>query len=95
MASTVTIEGHLQRASELGVTLEEYAEAYDVELGALQTADSRSVDPLADFVQVAVVNDPAPAGVVLCRLVHRDGWSLECQQWPPAAWLRSLREVMS
>ena len=72
-------EFSLRRASELGVILGEYAEAYDVKLEALQTADSWSADPLADFVQVAVVNDPAPASVVLCRLVHHDGWKLEGQ----------------
>ena len=80
------VDRHLQRARELGVTLAEYAEAYDVDLELLQTGR----DALSDFVPVTVINNNVSTSGVVCRLVHADGWTLECQSWPPASWLRSL-----
>jgi hypothetical protein len=29
-------------------------------------------------------------GGMVCRLVHADGFVIECGEWPPAAWLLSL-----
>lgn len=30
------------------------------------------------------------SGAVLCRIVHRSGYLIECTQWPPPAWMRAV-----
>ena len=80
------IHDHLGRVKEFGVSLPEYAEAYGVELEALQSAQAA----LSAFVPVTVIDETPAATGMVCRLVHGDGWTLECQSWPPASWLRSL-----
>jgi hypothetical protein len=49
------------------------------------------------FVAVRVAPEqPAPmpqravVGGMICRIVHRDGYVIECGQWPPASWLAAL-----
>lgn len=39
------------------------------------------------------VASPVLGGAVLCRLVHRGGYLIECMQWPPALWLASLKDA--
>jgi len=92
-----TLLEHLQRAAELNVELEEYASVYEVDLPALIEAQAEQEEavPRNDFVKVTISDDGAATAKVLCRLVHADGWSLECQAWPPAVWLRSLGELRS
>jgi hypothetical protein len=51
--------------------------------------------PRAKFVAVRVAAEtPArPSGMVLCRIVSRGGYVIECAQWPPANWLASLERT--
>ena len=50
------------------------------------------------FVAVRVVRattpspamTPPPRTGMVCRVVHASGLVIECGQWPPAVWLRSL-----
>ena len=48
------------------------------------------------FVAVRV-EGPAPilgrtsvSGAVVCRIVHAEGYLIECTQWPPPSWLNAL-----
>lgn len=36
------------------------------------------------------VPERAVVGGMICRIVHRDGFVIECGQWPPPAWLTAL-----
>ena len=76
---------HLRRARKLGVSLKEYADAYDVDLDTLQSAQAA----LSDFVPVTVIDNPAVAAEIACHLMHTDGRTLECHFWRTAYWLRS------
>ena len=93
--SQVAITEHLSRAEELGVSLREYAHAWDVNLKTLADAkaskEKHTPSELLpnDFIKVKV-EQPVRAGSV-CTLSHPGGWALECHEWPPAAWLRSLQ----
>ena len=41
----------------------------------------------------AVPVSPASLGAgVVCRLVHSNGYVLECLQWPPPSWLASVSQ---
>jgi hypothetical protein len=48
------------------------------------------------FVSVRVQPGPdatptvRPAGGVLCRILHRGGYLIECTQWPPPAWISAV-----
>jgi hypothetical protein len=45
------------------------------------------------FVAVRVAAADAPPqlnAMAVCRIVSREGYVIECVQWPPASWLRSL-----
>ena len=50
------------------------------------------------FVAVRVMTSPRsspattapPRAGMVCRLVHANGFVIECGDWPPAAWLLSL-----
>ena len=87
---------HLDRAKEFGVTASEYAEAYGVDLKALTDSkiknEQTNSTPLAinDFVKVDVLSRKHNASPV-CSISHPSGWTLECNEWPPAAWLHSLK----
>jgi hypothetical protein len=89
---------HLDRATELGVSLKDYADAYDVNLKNLTDAramiDKPKPAPLSveDFVKVEVARTPPCQGVV-CSLSHPAGWTLQCNEWPPTAWLAALGSV--
>lgn len=88
------IQEHLNRADELGVSLKEYALAYDVNLNTLANAKSSRKKPSPsefapeDFVKVDI--EAIPTGSSLCTLTLAGGCSLECYEWPPAHWLQTL-----
>ena len=49
--------------------------------------------PRSKFVAVRVAAEPArPRAdtITVCRITSREGYVIECVQWPPASWLRSL-----
>ncbi len=92
----------LQSAKREGKTLTDYAKAHDLEIRELYDSLAclrrkgvlpRGVrKPRSKFVAVRVAAEPMPprtAGAV-CRIVTRDGYVIECAQWPPASWLASL-----
>lgn len=41
-------------------------------------------------VRVAAEAPPRSNGMAVCRIVSREGYVIECAQWPPAAWLATL-----
>lgn len=92
--SPTEIEEHLRRADELGVSLKEYASAYDVNLNTLANAKATRKKPsqselqAEDFVRVNI--QTATASKNLCTLRLPGGSSLECHEWPPAHWLQAL-----
>jgi hypothetical protein len=91
------IEEHLSRAEELGVSLKEYALAYNVNLNTLANAKATRKKPSnselapGDFIKVNV--EPSQTSSSLCTLNLPGGCSLECHEWPPAHWLQSLLEA--
>ena len=91
--SQAEIEEHLARADEFGVSLKEYALAYNVNLNTLANAKTTRKKPdnsaiaADDFIKVEI--ESAPASSSLCTLSLSGGFSLECHQWPPADWLKS------
>jgi hypothetical protein len=50
--------------------------------------------PGSKFVAVRVAAEASPRtnGMAVCRIVSREGYVIECAQWPPAAWLASLAQ---
>jgi hypothetical protein len=101
---------HLRNAEELGVSLEYYASAYNLEVKDLYSVKQQLVrkgviaapvptksEPPAKpsaFIPVRLVpSAPAapasPAGMA-CRLVHPNGWVIECGNVPDVAWVRTL-----
>ena len=88
------IEEHLNQADELGVSLKEYALAYDVNLNTLANAKSSRKKPSPsefapdDFIKVNI--ETTATGSSLCTLTLPGGCLLECHEWPPAHWLKTL-----
>jgi hypothetical protein len=91
---------HLERAQGLGVTLKEYAEAYELDVRDLYNGKSQLVKkgllagraPCCDgkngFVAVRVV--PSSLTTTAWRFSHPSGWTLKCSMLPEVAWLRAL-----
>ena len=101
----------LQGARREGKALSEYAKAHGLSIWELYNALSclrrKGVLPRSDrstkaggrFVAVRVVPErpiPAPpSSGMICRLVHRGGYVIECAQWPPPSWLAALSRESS
>jgi hypothetical protein len=92
----------LQSAKREGKTLTDYAKAHGLEIrelydslaclrrkGLLPTGVRK---PRSKFVAVRVAAEPVSSrtGGAVCRIVSRDGYVIECAQWPPGSWLASL-----
>jgi hypothetical protein len=93
----------LQSAKREGKTLTDYAKAHGLEIrelydslaclrrkGLLPPGGRRK--PRSNFVAVRVATEPMPsrtAGAV-CRIIGRNGYVIECAQWPPVSWLAGL-----
>ena len=89
---------HIERASQCGETLKAYAKQRRLSVGAMYQAKSelmrRGALPrgeqavvVADFVPVQIER---AVPVARCRLRHRSGWELECEEWPDPCWLRQV-----
>lgn len=88
---------HLKRADELGVSLKEYAAAYELDVQMLYKGkrqltkkgalDESGSEAMGDFVAVQLANPPASP---ICQLRHASGWELDCHEWPSPAWLCAL-----
>lgn len=91
---------HLQRASEQQVSLARYAheqglavqqlygaKTWLVKIGVWPGGTQRAALPSSEFVAVRMLPG---SHAVRCRLSHVSGWSVECEGWPDAAWLRSV-----
>ncbi len=87
-----TLQDHISRAKELNVSLQEYAEAYDVDLIALS---EKMIDapPPSDFVKIDLKGLSLNGPETLCSINHPGGWTLNCHEWPPASWLRTLESA--
>lgn len=101
----------LQGARREGKALSEYARAHGLSIWELYNALSclrrkgvlpkseRSRKPRGKFVAVRLVPErPIPAhssGGMICRLVHRSGYVIECGEWPPPSWLAALARESS
>lgn len=101
----------LQGAQREGKPLSEYAKAHGLAIWELYNAlaclrrkgflpkSERSKNPREKFVAVRLVPErptPAhPSSGMLCRLVHRGGYVIECAQWPPPSWLAALARESS
>lgn len=96
--SELTIQEHLQRAEELGVTVEEYCEAYQVDKKSLVDGvailkkQGRIDLSVKDFVKVDIT-DVRNSTRVVCSINDPSGRTLQCHEWPPADWLQSLGSV--
>ena len=69
-------QDHLARARELGVSLEEYADAYDVDIHALQcVADShkKASPDLSDFVAVQIEPATLASPATVLTLTNNTG----------------------
>lgn len=99
----------LQGARREGKSLNEYAKAHGLAIWELYNAlaclrrkgllprSERSKKSRDKFVAVQVVPErqvPSPNGMI-CRLVHRSGYVIECAQWPPPSWLAALARESS
>ena len=93
---------HLERAQDLGVSLKEYAEAYQLDVRDLYNGKSQLVKKgvlppsrtqdvavsASDFVAVRVAGHATSA--IGCRLKHPSGWVIEFTAVPEAAWIKTL-----
>jgi hypothetical protein len=96
----------LEAARREGATLTGYARAKGLVIGELYNTlaglrrkgllPRPTRRPRSKFVAVRVEAPPptlerAPgSGAVVCRIVHADGYLIECTQWPPTCWLNAL-----
>lgn len=93
----------LQSSKREGKTLTDYAKAHGLEIRELYDGlaclrrkgllpPGRRRKPRSKFVAVRVAAEPvlSRTGAAVCRIVSRDGYVIECAQWPPASWLAGL-----
>lgn len=101
----------LQGARREGKSLSEYAKAHGLAIWGLYNALAclrrkgvlpkleRSRNPRDKFVAVRLVPErpmaPHTANGMICRIVHRGGYVIECAQWPPPSWLDALARESS
>ena len=92
-----------EAAQSAGKTLTDYAKAHGLDVrelyDALAALRRKGVLPRSErkqrnkFVAVRVGAQALPSrvsGMAVCRVVSREGYVIECAQWPPASWLASL-----
>ena len=82
------LQKHLDRARDLGVELDEYAEVYNVNLEAL-IATANQPD-LSDFVAVKMTSSSSPTTSVVLTLSNHCGQEIRFHDWPPAELLERL-----
>jgi len=87
---TSLLQKHLDRARDLGVELDEYAEVYNVNLEAL-IATATQPD-LSDFVAVKMTSSSSssPTTSVVLTLSNHSGQEMRFHDWPPAELLERL-----
>ena len=85
---TSLLQKHLDRARDLGVELDEYAEVYNVNLEAL-IATATQPD-LSDFVAVKMTSSSSPTTSVVLTLSNHCGQEIRFHDWPPAELLERL-----
>ena len=72
------------------------AKTWLVKVGVWPGGAQRAALPSSEFVAVSLVRDseasrlPPGSRAARCRLSHVSGWSLECEGWPDATWVREL-----
>ena len=92
---------HLERAADLGVSLREYAAAYDVNLKMLADGkallenrscrnDKADQPTSSDFVRVTIANEAGSFDSSVCSIILAGGHTIQCHEWPPATCLQSL-----
>lgn len=92
----------LKAAQGEGKTLTDYAKSRDLDVcelyNALAALRRKGILPRSGrkqrsgFVAVRVAAEPPPRvnGMLVCRIVSREGYVIECAQWPPASWVASV-----
>lgn len=58
--------------------------------GPLPGRKARKSGKAGAFLPVRIVPAPVNGPSVTCRLVHPDGWVLECDGLPPASWIAAV-----
>ena len=82
------LQKHLDRARDLGVELEEYAEAYNVNLEALIAAENQP--DLSDFVAVKMTPSASPTTPAVLTLNNHSGQQMVFHDWPSTEMLERL-----
>ena len=82
------LQKHLSRARDLGVELDEYEEAYNVNFEQLRAAESQP--DLSDFVAVKITPPSSPTNSPLLTLTNHAGQQMTFHQWPPTELLQTL-----
>ena len=85
---TSLLQKHLDRARDLGVELDEYAEVYNVNLEAL-IATANQPD-LSDFVAVKMTPPISSATGAVLTLSNHSGQQMIFHDWPPTELLERL-----
>lgn len=97
--SATSKEEHLSRAKELGVSLQEYCEAYQLDYQLLladeDLAEASTFDPLDDFVKINIAQARSSVSEIVCRVNHPTGLIVECHEWPPATLAAILGRLQS
>lgn len=85
---TSLLQKHLARARDLGVELNEYEEAYNVNFEELRAAENQP--DLSEFVAVKITPPNSHASSALLTLTSHAGQQMTFHQWPPAELLQAL-----
>ena len=85
---TSLLQKHLARARDLGVEMDEYEEAYNVNFEELRAAESQP--DLSEFVAVKFTPPSSPPSSALLTLTNHAGQQMTFHQWPPTELLQTL-----
>jgi len=80
-------------AREQGLGLKQLygAKSWLVKLGKWPRNEVHTAASVSGFVAVRIpAKSSSNISSVCCVLRHVSGWSLECEQWPTASWLRDV-----
>ena len=82
------LQKHLDRAADLGVGLDEYEEAYNVNFEELRAAENQP--DLSDFVAVKITPPSPSTNNPVLTLTNHAGQQMTFHQWPPTELLQTL-----
>lgn len=82
------LQKHLDRAQDLGVELDEYSAAYNVDFDELRAAENQP--DLSDFVAVKIAPPNVSSTSALLTLTNHSGQQMIFHEWPPTEILERL-----